>query len=126
MQRNKQIEKLDTLFSKLIRIRDGKCLRCGTIHGLECSHTITREDIQYRWDFMNAITLCYRCHRNWHQYQEEGKQWMQKNLPEFYNYYIDNRYKLSQFKVDLDEVLKLLKEKEKEYNSIKPSYLLNL
>lgn len=123
-QRQKQIEKLDILFSKLIRLRDGRCLRCGTLQGLECSHTVTREDLNLRWDFMNAITLCYRCHANWHKYPEEGKEWMLRKYPEFYAYAVQHRYEITQFKVDLDSVLKLLKEKEKEYNITK-SYLLN-
>lgn len=111
-----KVEKLDSLFSKLIRARDGKCLRCGTIHGLECSHTISREDINYRWDFMNAITLCWRCHAWWHREPEKAKAWMQEKFPVFYNYFLEHRYKLAQFKLDLDEVEQMLKSKKKEYN----------
>lgn len=61
-----KVDKTDTLFSKLIRERDGRCKRCGKSkeHGikLECSHYWSRGNKATRWSPMNCDTLCWYCH----------------------------------------------------------------
>ena len=54
--------KADTLFSKFIRNRDGKCVRCGRTENLQCSHFWPRGRSSVRYDPLNCDTLCYACH----------------------------------------------------------------
>lgn len=55
--------KADIEFSKWIRTRDGKCLRCGTTENLSNSHFWSREKSALRYEPDNCITLClWKCH----------------------------------------------------------------
>ena len=56
------VKKADTLFSKWIRERDGKCVRCGSVERLQCSHFWPRKVSATRFDPENCDTLCYKCH----------------------------------------------------------------
>lgn len=56
------VKKADTLFSKWIRDRDGKCVRCGKTEHLQCSHFWPRAVSATRFDPENCDTLCYGCH----------------------------------------------------------------
>jgi len=55
----------DNYFSKWIRERDGKCLRCHTTEGLTCSHYHKRAISITRYCPINCITLCGACHAEW-------------------------------------------------------------
>lgn len=55
----------DSYFSKWIRARDGKCLRCGTTENLTCSHYKRRAISITRFDPENCIALCAICHADW-------------------------------------------------------------
>lgn len=58
-----KIDKQDSLFSKLIRERDGKCVFCGKLGGkLECSHFWGRGNKATRFDPKNCDALCFHCH----------------------------------------------------------------
>ena len=69
--RSRLIKKLDTLFSKRIKARDGYiCQRCNHKHeensrGLHNSHFWKRGLMGTRWDEANCCALCYGCHRRW-------------------------------------------------------------
>ena len=54
--------KADALFSKWIRERDGKCIRCGKTEYLQNSHFWPRGRSGTRYDPLNCDTLCYGCH----------------------------------------------------------------
>lgn len=56
------ITKADTEFSKWIRARDKKCVRCGRTNLLQCSHFWSRSHKATRYDPDNCDTLCYPCH----------------------------------------------------------------
>jgi len=59
-----QILFLDELFRKAIRKRDGKrCRYCLYHKGTEVHHLFTRRKQSVRWDMLNGILLCPRCHR---------------------------------------------------------------
>lgn len=70
-ERSRLIKKLDALFSKLIKQRDGhRCQRCHALHaegsrGLHNSHYWKRGLMGTRWDPANCVALCYGCHRRW-------------------------------------------------------------
>lgn len=55
----------DDKFSRFIRQRDGKCLRCHTTEGLTCSHYHGRGKSATRFDPINCIALCWKCHQEW-------------------------------------------------------------
>lgn len=61
-------DKLDRIFSKLVRERAGwRCERCGTQYephsqGLHCSHLMSRRCLALRWHPSNAVAHCYACH----------------------------------------------------------------
>lgn len=54
--------KADTLFSKFIRARDGKCVRCDKTEYLQNSHFWPRAISSVRYDSENCDALCYGCH----------------------------------------------------------------
>jgi hypothetical protein len=56
------LKKADTLFSRFIRDRDGKCVRCGKTEYLQNSHFWPRAISNVRFDPENCDALCYGCH----------------------------------------------------------------
>jgi hypothetical protein len=76
-----KIDKADTQFSYYIRLRDKRCVRCGSqvrfnIGGYpnshENSHYQSRGHEATRFDPENCDTLCYACHANWGSRDKEG------------------------------------------------------
>lgn len=61
--KRKLIKKLDILFSKIVRSK-GYCQICGKTDSLQCAHVLSRRHMQTRWDFDNALCLCWNCHFN--------------------------------------------------------------
>lgn len=68
------ISRADLVFSQYIRLRDKKCIRCGSpvamsAKGLPVSHTNShyfgRGRENTRFDPENCDTLCLGCHRFW-------------------------------------------------------------
>lgn len=63
-----RIDKKDTVFSKLIRLRARfNCEKCGRYfpqgHGLQCSHFFSRRHQSTRYDPDNAAAHCFACHQ---------------------------------------------------------------
>ena len=64
--RGKFIKELDVLFSKIVReSSSGKCDKCGSRLKVQCAHVFSRHNMSVRWDFDNALPLCWRCHFWW-------------------------------------------------------------
>lgn len=68
--RSKKIDKLDTLFSKFIRLRDcapiGRCISCGkpiTFETCDCGHYANRKHMSLRYDEQNCNAQCRACNR---------------------------------------------------------------
>lgn len=65
----------DKYFTKYITERDKKCLKCGSIKNLQCSHFWSRKCSSLRYSSENCITLCYSCHygnsSSW-EYEKQG------------------------------------------------------
>lgn len=55
-------KKADTLFSKIVRARDGACRRCGKQETLQCHHLISRTYRKVRFDERNGVAVCVGCH----------------------------------------------------------------
>lgn len=77
-------QKLDSLFSKYVRLRDKFCRRCYTRDQLECSHIVGRANLAGRWHHMNAIALCRDCHRWWHHNPNDASDWLKEKYPLLY------------------------------------------
>lgn len=77
-----KLKLVDNLFSKIVRERDGRCLRCGKTENLQCSHVLPRTYMVTRWNLDNAITLCVGCHLYWwHKNPLEAAAWYEEKFP---------------------------------------------
>ena len=58
------LQKCHEAWSLAIRLRDGKCMRCGATENLAAHHWIVSRarSRRYRFDVQNGISLCYGCH----------------------------------------------------------------
>ena len=57
---------LDELWSKAIRLRDGKCVKCGSVRGLHAAHIFPKGSYPLlRHNLDNGLTLCYKDHYFW-------------------------------------------------------------
>jgi hypothetical protein len=79
------IDKRDTVFSKIIRLRaKWTCESCNTYfhlgHGLQCSHFFGRRHRSTRWDPDNAAAHCFGCHRNFTENPIAFTAWIKKYL----------------------------------------------
>lgn len=52
------------LWSQCVRLRDKKCIVCGSTETLQAHHCLVRAALSLRTRFIpeNGVTLCYRCH----------------------------------------------------------------
>lgn len=69
-------EKADKKFSRWIRNRDKKCLKCLSRPSTDCSHFFGRSNSATRYDPKNCIGLCRQCHMDWEGPKYEYKKWM--------------------------------------------------
>ncbi len=75
------IDKADAAFSLYIRLRDGKCVRCGrlgepdslgrSVKGLDAMHYFGRSAETTRFDELNADAGCAGCHALWESKEKE-------------------------------------------------------
>lgn len=101
------MKRADELFSKYIRQRDGKCVKCGKQTSLQCAHIVGRRNFHLRYDPQNAITLCYRCHIHWqHKEPLEFTRWLEVTDPTRVSYL--ERERPTHEKVDYDETIRSL------------------
>lgn len=70
--------KADVLFSRLVRERDGHCLRCGSFAQLQAAHIWSRRYRATRWRFENCITLCSGCHMYFTLRPAEWAEWCEE------------------------------------------------
>ena len=80
-----RIDKIDVVFSKLIRLRARfNCDRCRRYfplgHGLQCAHVFGRRHQSTRFDPDNAIALCYSDHQYFGENPTIFTAWVKKHL----------------------------------------------
>jgi hypothetical protein len=87
-----KIDQADQAFSQVIRLRDMRCMRCGSRVQLndkglpvthQASHYFTRGKERTRFDLQNVDTLCFACHHLWGgEQREKYKEFKVKQLGE--------------------------------------------
>ena len=79
-----KIDRADTIFSQFIRIRDGRCMRCGSpvaFNGAgmpvshQCSHYFSRGRESTRFNPENADTFCFTCHELMEKEKQDKKEY---------------------------------------------------
>lgn len=55
--------RLDKLTSQIVRLRDGRCVTCGSKENQQCGHFISRVFVNIRWDLRNCNCQCSACNR---------------------------------------------------------------
>lgn len=84
-----EIDRADKVFSQWIRLRDRKCLRCGSLvkfnpGGLPVSHQAShfqgRRKESTRFNEDNVCTLCHGCHSYFTANPAEHYDWQVKRL----------------------------------------------
>ena len=57
-------KKCHSEWSKIVRKRDGKCIKCGNTKHLAAHHWIfsSARSLEYRYNPNNGCSLCYGCH----------------------------------------------------------------
>ena len=55
------IRRLDKLVSEIVKLRDVKCIVCGTTQKITCGHLFTRAAYSTRWDLDNTFAQCLSC-----------------------------------------------------------------
>jgi hypothetical protein len=53
--------RLDALTSRIVRLRDRRCVVCGSTENLQCGHYLSRVFVNVRWDLRNCNCQCARC-----------------------------------------------------------------
>jgi hypothetical protein len=57
------VAELDRLTSLIVRRRDGRCVTCGSVQGLQGSHFYSRRYLSIRFDLRNCNAMCSACNR---------------------------------------------------------------
>jgi hypothetical protein len=102
------VKKADTLFSLKVR-SVGRCERCGGTSGLQASHIVSRVVKSLRWNPLNAICLCAKCHifgqDSWHHNPIESARWFNARWPGRYDELKELQQSSIGKKVDMQEIL---------------------
>lgn len=90
---------VDKVISLWVRKRDGRCLKCGTRDNLQAAHIFSRTARSVRFDPLNLLTLCFKCHLYWaHKNPIEFTEFVQKHLgPKKYKELKKRYYTLKQW-----------------------------
>jgi 5-methylcytosine-specific restriction endonuclease McrA len=105
--------KCDDEFSKLVRSQ-GKCERCGSREGLDAAHVVGRKNLNLRWNILNVICLCRRCHSEFaHRYPKKFSLWFESTYPERVEYLQKTRYLYrKRTMADYEELLSAIKKRD--------------
>jgi hypothetical protein len=58
-----RVAELDRYTALIVRRRDRRCVTCGTMRGLQCSHFYSRRHLSTRFDLRNCNGMCARCNQ---------------------------------------------------------------
>jgi hypothetical protein len=82
--KRKLISEGDVLIRQLVLCRDGfKCCKCGGQNVLQAAHIVSKgRASRLRFELLNVITLCLRCHLYWAHRDPVGfVDWVEKTYP---------------------------------------------
>ena len=84
-KRKSVVNRIDTLARKIVRLRDGRC-QCPECKGngtkLEVAHVaITRKYYISRWDLINLLLMCDKCHNKFDANHAWGMTWFAVKYP---------------------------------------------
>ena len=116
--RQKMIDKIDKVCGDITRLIDRVCQKCGAPGpGLHSSHVKSKGKYSnLRFDLLNLIALCYKCHLHWwHKEPTESGKWFKKKFPERLKYLEKHKSLTEGIKTDdLPDILKDRRQKLKE------------
>jgi hypothetical protein len=72
------IAELDRYISLIVRRRDGRCVTCGSVQGLQCSHFYSRRYLAIRFDLRNCNAMCASCNRRHNRDRNPYEKYMRK------------------------------------------------
>jgi hypothetical protein len=72
------VAELDRLTSLIVRGRDGRCVTCGSVQGLQCSHFYSRRYLSIRFDLRNCNAMCTGCNRRHNRDRRPYERYMLK------------------------------------------------
>lgn len=72
------IAELDKYTSLIVRRRDGKCVTCGSLQSLQCSHFYSRRYLSIRFDLRNCNAQCAGCNRRHNRDRKPYERYMRK------------------------------------------------
>ena len=82
---------------------------------LQTSHIFSRRFLVTRWQPINAVCLCAKCHYRWHERPVEGVEWIKEYLGEEIYNELRREAKTSVKKQDLEQIIKDLEEGNPPY-----------
>lgn len=121
ISRKNLIKRLDDIVSKIVRLRDKKCVTCGSTQQLGCGHVFSRSHYATRWDLENCHAQCWKCNYNarWHDtvfYPEwyRDKVGDEKFKELYYKWKTTSHFKIYELKGMLEGYKFIYEELEKE------------
>jgi hypothetical protein len=72
------IAELDRLTSLIVRKRDRRCVTCGSLQSLQCSHFYSRRYLAIRFDLRNCNAMCSACNRRHNRDRQPYEKYMLK------------------------------------------------
>lgn len=72
------VAELDKYTSLIVRRRDGKCVTCGSVQSLQCSHFFSRRHLSTRFDLRNCNAMCAACNRRHNRDRRPYERYMRK------------------------------------------------
>lgn len=72
------VAELDRYTSLIVRRRDGRCVTCGGVQGLQCSHFYSRRYLSIRFDLRNCNAMCAGCNRRHNRDRQPYERYMLK------------------------------------------------
>ncbi len=72
------IAELDRYTSLIVRGRDGRCVTCGSVQNLQCSHFYSRRYLSIRFDLRNCNAMCAGCNRKHNRDRRPYERYMLK------------------------------------------------
>ena len=88
-KRKSIVGRMDTLARKIVRLRDEtcQCPECDSGYNLQCAHVaIIRRYYLARWDLVNLLLLCEKCHRKFDTNTAWGMAWFSETYPARFKY----------------------------------------